>query len=81
MTEMLTIITVVLVFILNIEFLGKGVAELSGATLLFYRCMTVIARMQGIVQSLISSHGFFLRIEGRAKQADLRLKLFTGKKL
>ena len=78
-TEMLTILAVVTVVIVNVDFFGKGIAEISGATLLFYRAMTVVAQMQGIIQSLISSHGFHARIQERISQAEKNVEIFSGK--
>ena len=80
-TEMLTILAVVTVVIVNVEFFGKGIAEISGASLLFYRAMTVIAQMQGMVQSLISSHGFHVRIQERISQAEKNIEKFSGKEV
>jgi len=77
-TEMLTVLAVVVVVIVNVDFLGNSIAEISGATLLFYRAMTVIAQLQGLVQSLISSHGFHVRIHERISQADRNVETFSG---
>jgi len=78
LTEVFTVLAVVTVVIVNVDFLGKSIAEMSGATLLFYRAMTVIAQLQGLVQSLISSHGFHVRIRQRIAQADKNVEAFTG---
>ena len=77
---MLTVLAVVTVIVVNINFLGKSIAEMSGATILFYRAMTVIAQLQGMIQSLISSHGFYIRITERINQANRNVEKFTGKK-